>query len=103
VTNYPNPDLVIEVDISPSRIDMPGLYAALAIPEFWRIHKKTVTIEQLDSSGAYVAATRSEFLLVRPEDVTRWVFAEDASDPMVWKQRLRDWARTDRSTRSDAT
>ena len=33
---YPNPDLAVEVDISPPKIDRPGIYAALQVPEFWR-------------------------------------------------------------------
>jgi len=36
VADYPNPDLSIEVDISPSRIDRPGIYAALVVAEVWR-------------------------------------------------------------------
>ncbi len=31
---YPNPDLAAEVDISPPKIDRPGIYAALQVPEF---------------------------------------------------------------------
>ena len=32
---YPNPDLAAEVDISPPKIDRPGIYGALQVPEFW--------------------------------------------------------------------
>jgi Uma2 family endonuclease len=94
VKDYPNPDLAIEVDLSPSKIDRPGIYAALQIPELWRLRDKVVSIEQL-LSGAYVAVERSQFLTVRPEDVTQWVFGEYARDSNTWKQRLREWARTD--------
>ena len=31
---YTNPDLAAEVDISPPRIDRPGIYAAVRVPEF---------------------------------------------------------------------
>jgi Uma2 family endonuclease len=95
VEDYPNPDLAIEVDLSPSKIDRPGIYAALQVGELWRIRDKVVSIEQLVSPGAYVAAERSQFLPVRPEDVTRWVFGEYSRDPITWKQRLRVWVRTD--------
>ena len=102
VNDYPNPDLVVEVDLSPSKIDRPGIYAGLQVPELWRIHNKIVSIEQLDASGEFVAAQQSRFLPVRPEDVTRWVFTEDSSDPIIWKQRLREWVQTDLSNRSSA-
>ena len=36
ISLYPNPDLAVEVDISPPKIDRPGIYAALQVPEFWR-------------------------------------------------------------------
>jgi Uma2 family endonuclease len=94
VEDYPNPDLAIEVDLSPSKIDRPGIYAALQVGELWRIRDKVVSIEQLVSPGAYGAAERSQFLPVRPEDVTRRVFGEYSRDPITWKQRLREWVRT---------
>ena len=33
VADYPNPDLGVEVDVSPSKIDRPGIYAALGVAE----------------------------------------------------------------------
>jgi Uma2 family endonuclease len=94
VKDYPNPDLAIEVDLSPSKIDRPGIYAALQIPELWRLRDKVITIEHLASTGAYVAAEQSQLLPVRPEDVTRWIFGEYTRDPITWKQRIREWVRT---------
>ena len=35
VEDYPNPDLVVEVDISPPQADRDGIYAALKVPEVW--------------------------------------------------------------------
>jgi Uma2 family endonuclease len=90
---YPNPDLVAEVDISPPRIDRPGIYAALGVPEFWRVRNNAVSIEQLGPGGKYIAVSRSRFLRVRAEDVTRWVFSEDSSSLVAWEERLRQWVR----------
>jgi Uma2 family endonuclease len=36
IDDYPNPDLAVEVDISPPKIDRPGIYAALQVQEVWR-------------------------------------------------------------------
>jgi hypothetical protein len=91
---YPNPDLAVEVDISPPKIDRLGIYAALQVPEFWRIRNKAVSIEQLGPDGKYVSVQRSRFLPVRPEDVTRWVFIEDSTSLITWEERLREWVRT---------
>jgi Uma2 family endonuclease len=92
---YPNPDLAVEIDISPPKIDRPGIYAALQVPEFWRVRNKTVFIEQLGPDGKYHEAPRSRFLPVRSEDATRWVFSEDSSDLVIWEEQLRDWVRTE--------
>jgi len=95
VKDYPNPDLAIEVDLSPSKIDRPGIYAALQIPELWRLRGKVVSIEKLVSPGAYVAVEKSQFLPLRPEDVARWIIGDDSRDQVTWKHRLREWVRTE--------
>ena len=53
---YPNPDLAVEVDISPPRINRPGIYASLQVPELWRARKQSVSIEHLSSDGKYAPA-----------------------------------------------
>jgi Uma2 family endonuclease len=90
---YPNPDLAAEVDVSPPKIDRPGIYAALQVLEFWRVRNKAVPIEQLGPDGTYVPVPRSRFLPVRAEDVTRWIFSEDSSSLVEWEARLRQWVR----------
>ena len=95
IDDYPNPDLAVEVDVSPPKIDRSGIYAALGLPEFWRARKRSVSIEQLDPDGNYVPPTQSRFLPVRPEDVTRRVFSEGSSDLVSWEERLRAWVRNE--------
>jgi Uma2 family endonuclease len=92
IKDYPNPDLAVEVDISRPKIDRPGIYAALQVPEVWRIRDKKVSIQQLQPDGTYAPATRSQFLPVGPDDVTRWVIDENARGGVTWKQRVREWA-----------
>jgi Uma2 family endonuclease len=99
---YPNPDLAAEVDISPPKIDRPGIYGALQVPEFWRVRNKTVSIEQLGPDGTYAPVPRSRFLPVRAEDVTRWVFSEDSSSMVAWEGRLRQWVRHELVPKADA-
>src|SRR5205807_4129523 len=59
LADYPNPDLAIEIDISPSQIDRPGIYAALRVPEVWRFDGDTLVIEQLGPKGTYTAIESS--------------------------------------------
>jgi len=68
---YPSPDLAIEVDLSQAKVDRPGIYAALRVPEVWRFLGKSVTIERLDGQGSYNSVDTSAFLLIRADEVAR--------------------------------
>ena len=46
IADYPNPDLAIEVDISPPAVDRAGIYAALGVTEVWRFDGQDVVIER---------------------------------------------------------
>jgi Uma2 family endonuclease len=93
VDDYPNPDLAIEIDISPSEVDRPGVYAALQVAEVWRFDGEEVTIEPLREDGTYITAEMSRFLPVRADEIRRWILDEDSSDQSAWCRRLRTWAR----------
>ncbi len=92
ITGYPNPDLAVEVDISRPQTDRQTIYAALQVSELWTFDGKTVTIQQLGADGAYIDTGRSRWLPVTEQDATRWLVAEDTSDPDLWEDRLRAWA-----------
>jgi Uma2 family endonuclease len=102
IKDYPNPDLAVEVDISRSKIDRAGIYAALQVPEVWRFHDKKISIEQLQLDGTYAPAAPSRFLPVEPDEVTRWALVEDARGSVTWKHTLREWARSELGPRVNA-
>ena len=95
IADYPNPDLGIEVDISPSKIDRPGIYAALKVSEVWRFdgERDDVIIERLGENGAYHPVDGSMFLPICAAEIRRWVVEEDSSDESAWARRLRAWVR----------
>jgi Uma2 family endonuclease len=101
IAEYPNPDLGIEVDISPSKIDRPGIYAALKVAELWRFDGDhvQVIIERLGEDGSYHPVEASGFLPIRAEEVRRWVVEEDFSDESAWARRLRARARAELAPR----
>ena len=102
VRDYPdNPDLAVEVDISPSQIDRPKIYAALRVFEIWRFQDGAISIEQLGPDGAYHAATSSRFLPVRADEVTRWLADRKSSRLGDWRRRLQKWIRTELKARVD--
>ncbi len=91
VADYPNPDLAAEIDISPSEIDRPKIYAALKVSEIWRFKSGAMSIERLGPNGVYRAVTESGFLYVRPDEVTRWLADGKSGNRLAWKRRLQDW------------
>jgi Uma2 family endonuclease len=101
VADYPNPDLSVEVDISPSQIDRPGIYAALKVSEVWRFDgpREQVVIERLGDDGSYHPVESSVFLPIRAEEVQRWIVEEDSSDESAWARRLRAWVRAELAPR----
>jgi Uma2 family endonuclease len=101
VDDYPNPDLAIEIDISPSQVDRPKIYASLQVSEIWRFKDASIVIEQLGDDGRYVAATASRFLHVRPDEVTEWLAKRKSSRIGDWRRRLQDWIHTELKARVD--
>jgi Uma2 family endonuclease len=91
LADFPNPDLAVEVEISPSLVDKPGIYAALKVAEIWRFDGESLVIEQLRPDGKYAPAESSRFLPVRAEEIVRWVLKEDTEDLAKWRERLRVW------------
>ena len=89
LADIPNPDLAIEVDISPPQTDRAGIYAALRVSEVWRMVARKVVIDRLSPEGRYVEVESSRFLPVTAAEVTRWVVEEDSSDESAWARRLR--------------
>lgn len=64
ITDYPNPDLAVEVDISRPQTDRLSIYAVLQVPEIWTFDGETVTIRQLGAAGVYVDTGRSNWIPV---------------------------------------
>ena len=91
--DYPKPDLAVEIDISPSRIDRPSIYAALRVAEVWRVLRgRKVVIEHLQPDGSYAPAEASRFLPIRADEIAAWLTAEDVGVEEVWNRRLNEWA-----------
>jgi Uma2 family endonuclease len=93
IADYPNPDLAIEVDLSPSQIDRPSIYATLRVREIWRFDGASVVIEQLGPDGSYSPVDYSRFLPVTANDILRWIIHEDSTDELEFERRVTEWAR----------
>jgi Uma2 family endonuclease len=99
IADYPNPDLAVEIDITPPEVDCPGIYAALKVTEVWRFGEESLVIEHLQQDGTYAPSESSRFLPVQAKEVYRWVAVEDSNDELAWEQRLREWVRAELAPR----
>ncbi len=99
IADYPDPDLAMEVDLSPSRIDRPGIYAALRVAEVWRFDGEQIVIDRLQADDVYQPVDMSGFLPVNSGEITRWVLKEASPDGSLWARRLRAWVRAELAPR----
>jgi Uma2 family endonuclease len=66
----PPPDLAIEVDVSRSSFNRLAIYAALGVPEVWRLDGDLLTFHVLDAAGQHAEAPVSRsFPQVSPADL----------------------------------
>jgi Uma2 family endonuclease len=90
----PPPDLAVECDVTSSSVNRMGIYAAVAVPEVWRLDGGTLTFELLQADGTYAASPTSRaFPFVTPADlVAHFALAANAGENAVVRQ-FRDWVR----------
>jgi Uma2 family endonuclease len=91
----PPPDLAIEVDVTHSSLDRLGIYAALKVPEVWRLEGDLLTFHVLDTEGKYqVGSTSLSFPHVTPADLLIFVQqARLAGDEHAVIRNFREWVR----------
>jgi Uma2 family endonuclease len=94
IAGCPNPDLAIEIDISPPATDRASIYAALRVAEIWRFNGRKVIIERLTAEGKYVATGTSGFLPVSADDILRWLVDKDRKNQAAWLRKLRTEIKT---------
>jgi Uma2 family endonuclease len=95
----PPPDLAIEADVTRSSLDRLGIYAALGVPEVWRLHADTLTFNVLGDDGRYASAANSRaFPLVAPADLLSFLRqARQAGDQNAVIRSFREWIRQRRA------
>jgi Uma2 family endonuclease len=91
--DYPVPDLAVAVDLSPSRLDRPAIYAALGVPEVWRFDGAAVRIARLGETGQYEELHESPTLGIRADEIAHWLLEVTAEDDNDWTRQLRAWYR----------
>lgn len=74
LTTDPAPDLAVEIDVSRPSIDKLAIYAALRVPEFWRVEGDTLQFLLLAPDGTYREAEESlNFPLLKRGEAEDWL------------------------------
>src|SRR5262249_21121601 len=91
----PPPDLALEVDVTHSSMDRLAIYAALQVPEVWRLDGDVLTFHVLNDQGVYEsAATSRSFPQATPADLLGFLqLGRQAGDENVVIRQFRDWVR----------
>lgn len=90
----PPPDLAIEVDVTSSSLDRMSIYAALGVPEVWRIDNRLLTFHTLGANRKYVPVSHSlSFPQVTPTDLMNFLALCATQDDNTVIHQLRAWVR----------
>jgi len=88
----PPPDLAIEVDVTSSSLNRMGIYAALGVPEVWRLDPPALTFHALGANRKYTALTHSlSFPFVTPADLVTFLPLQGTQDENSVVRQFRSW------------
>jgi len=90
----PPPDLGLEVDVTSSSLNRMGIYAALKVPEVWRLDdESTLSFQILQADGTYAPNSHSlAFPLLTPAELLAFLSLRDQEQNSVVRQ-FREWLR----------
>jgi Uma2 family endonuclease len=91
----PPPDLIVEVDISRSAVNRMGIYAALNVPEVWRLRKEQLEFHILGDDGKFaVQPTSRAFPGVASDDINRFLARRGQTEQNALVREFREWVRS---------
>jgi len=95
LTVDPPPDLVIEVDVTASSVPRLPIFAALGIPEVWRIDDdEELQFLHLQPDGTYQPRDRSRaFPALRVAEAARFLEQGQGANKTVWIRTFRAYVR----------
>lgn len=89
----PPPDLAIEIDITHSSLDRMSIYAALGVPEVWRVSSAGLAFDHLES-GVYQPRSHSlSFPRLANTDIVGFASRLGQTGTTALVAEFRDWVR----------
>ena len=90
----PPPDLALEVEATRSALNRMGIYAALGVPEVWRLRGAAVTVHVLQPDGTYREVNRSPNFPTLPlAKLTEYVKRSRRQEETSLFRSFRQWVR----------
>jgi Uma2 family endonuclease len=89
----PPPDLAIEVDVTHSSLDRMSIYAALGVPEVWRLSTAGLAFHVLQAGAYQVGASSLSFPGLSAADLAGFVTQPGAPDETALVVQFRSWVR----------
>ena len=88
----PPPDLAIEVDVTSSSLNRMGIYAALGVPEVWRLDHPALSFHALGAKRSYSPISHSlSFPFVTPADLMIFLVLRGGQDENRVVRQFRAW------------
>ncbi len=88
----PPPDLAIEVDVASSSVNRMTIYAALGVPEVWRLTDQGLTFHVLAGGGQYtVSSTSLAFSFLTAADLQGFLLLRGQQDENAIVRQFRTW------------
>ena len=94
----PPPDIVVEVDRASSSLDKFVIFAALGVPEIWRVFKKEVRFYVLTGDSYAEVSTSLAFSFLDSAVLTKFIALGLVEGGRKAARAFRTWVRDNRST-----
>jgi Uma2 family endonuclease len=89
----PPPDLAIEVDVTRSSIDRMSIYAALGVPEIWRLTTGGIAFHLLESGAYQIRPSSLSFSQLASTDLPPFLAQWGQMDETTIVRQFREWVK----------
>jgi Uma2 family endonuclease len=89
----PPPDLAVEVDVTNSSLDRMSIYAALGVPEVWRLSADGLTFNILLGTRYQVRTHSLAFPSLASTDLVPFLTQQGQTDDLSIVRQFREWVR----------
>jgi Uma2 family endonuclease len=98
LTQFPPPDLAVEVDITSSSLNRFSIYADLNVPEVWRYDGQSLTIYTLQAGEYQVCSHSIALPILTAEDIMRFLALYFSTGENSVVKQFRQWVRSQQTT-----